>query len=79
MLPQDAHILDTLSGNAAMGGDNSITVDISGTKMVVIPMHANDESVLGIIDQHAHTEKQCMLQGRGVDPTQVGVSYPKLK
>ena len=64
-----------------MRGDNSITVDISGTKMVVNPMHADDESVLGILYQHAHTERQCMLQGRGVDPIQVDVfiSQPHLR
>ena len=61
-----------------MGGDNGITVDISGTKMVVNPVYANDERVLGILYQHAHTERQCMFQGRGVDLTQDDVSYPNL-
>ena len=75
MSPQDAHILDTVLRNAATGGDNGVTVNISGTKMVVNPVYANDERVLGISYQHAHTETQCMLQGRGVYLTQVDVSY----
>ena len=76
MSPHDAHILDTLLRNAAIGGDNSIAVDISGTQVVVTQVHANDESVLGILYQHAHTERQCMLHRLGVDPRQVDVSYP---
>ena len=65
--------------NVAMRGeDNSITVDICGTKTVANPVYANDERVLGILHQHAHTEKQCVLQGRGVDLTEVDVSYPNL-
>ena len=67
MSPQDGQMLDTLLRNVAMGGDNSITVDISGTTMVVNPVYANDQRVLGIFYRHAHTERQCMLQGRGVD------------
>ena len=63
--------------SAAMSGDdNSIIVDIRGTKMVVNAVYANYESVLGILYQHAHTEKQCMLQRCGIVPTQVDVSYP---
>ena len=30
--------------------------------MFVNPVYANDERVLGILYQHAHTERQCMLQ-----------------
>ena len=76
MSPQYAHMLDTLLIHAAMSGeDNSITVDIRGTQMVVNPVYANDGRVLGILYQHAHTEKQCMLQRRGVDLIQVDVSY----
>ena len=74
MSPQYAHTLDTLMMNAAMSGeDNSITVDICGTQMLVNPVYANDDRVLGILYQHAHTEKQCMLQRRGVDLIQIDV------
>ena len=62
MPPPGAHVLDALLRNAAMGGDNNITVDISGTKMVVNPVHAKDESVPGILYQWVHTARQCMLQ-----------------
>ena len=75
---------------AAVDRDDSLTVAMSGTKMFQshvygcplvqpLPHHLASEKgldVLGILYQHADTERHCVLTPHGVDPTQVVLDYP---
>ena len=67
--------------------DNHITVDISGTAMVVTPVYKDPLvvntpdgnkgiNILGVLYQHSNTHKQCNLKFGGVDPTQVDFACP---
>ena len=53
--PQDAHLMHTLVMTALGREDTNMTVDMCGAHVVVHLVYANDDTLLGILYQHANT------------------------
>ena len=50
---EEAHIMNALAVGAMHGQDTDMTVDVSGSEMVVNLLFAKDDNSLGILYQHA--------------------------
>ena len=59
LTPEEAHIMHTLVMSAISGQDTNMTLDICGTHMVVNLVFSKDDTILGILYQHANTCLWC--------------------
>ena len=67
---------------AELDRDDSLIVAMSGINMVIGHVYGeplltgNGVKVLGILHQHANTQRHCVLKQNGVDPTQINFDHP---
>ena len=56
---EEAHIMHALAKSAMSGQDANMSVDVSGTQMVVNLVLAKDDKFLGILYPHTNTSLWC--------------------